>query len=102
VNHLGFTPNGVELAIQGTALWDAGNPSDPNPILLTLDPDPVESHGFWYFPKLGATSTGFHDDDPSQRAVTVHSADNPSASTFAAAKPADTSAYQPRRKTPKK
>ncbi len=102
VNHLGFSPSGVELALEGALLWDAKNQPDPNPALLVLDPEPIEESGFWYFTKLGVTTTGFHDDDPGQRAVTVKSAGNPELAAFTKGVRADISKYKTRRKKPKK
>lgn len=102
VNHLGFTSGGIELTIQGTLLWDAKNQNDPNPALLALDPEPVEKAGFWYFTKLGVTTTGYHDDDSGQRAVTVKAADNPELAVLVKGTRADTSRYNTRRTEPKK
>ena len=39
--------------------------------LLALDSSPYEYFGFIVLLDLGITLTGFHDDDPSQRAITV-------------------------------
>lgn len=102
VNHIGFSPAGIELSIEGAKLWDAEEQPDPIPTFLALDPEPIEKSGFWYFTKLGVTTTGFHDDDPSQRAVTMQSADNPELAVFARGVKADTSKYKTRRKKPKK
>lgn len=92
VNHIGFTPGGVELAIEGRALWTPAEQPDPNPVLLSLDPEPVEAVGFWFFLRLGVTSTGFHDDDSSDRAVTVFVRGGRN-EVLADAQPADTSRY---------
>jgi len=93
VNHLGFSPGGAELSILGQSIWTAEGQPDPNPVLLTLDPAPVEIVGFWFFLGIGATSTGYHDDDPGQRAVTVFPRDT-NAKLLAEAQPADTSRYR--------
>lgn len=94
VNHLGFSPGGAELAIQGRPIWTAESQPDPNPLLLTLDPAPLELVGFWFFLAIGVTTTGYHDDDPSQRAVTVFVRGGKSAALLADAQPADTSRYR--------
>ena len=60
-NHVGFTPGEAELSIQGKPIWDILQQPDPNPFLLALDPEPMESVGFWIFVKLGVTTTGYHD-----------------------------------------
>jgi hypothetical protein len=39
--------------------------------LLERDPEPFEYFGFLVFAAIGLTATGFHDDDESQRAITV-------------------------------
>ncbi len=93
VNHLGFSPGGAELAILGQPIWTVDEHPDPNPILLGLDSDPMAFVGFWFFLAIGVTSTGYHDDDPTQWAVTVF----PYGSTDAVltdATPADTSRYR--------
>jgi hypothetical protein len=76
VNHLGFSPGGAELTIRGQLIWTREKQTDPNPTLLTLDPAPVEVVGFWFFLTIGVTTTGYHDDDPSQHAVTVFPLDS--------------------------
>ena len=96
VNHVGLGPIGAELMIQGRPIWDGIHPSDPNPILLALDPNPLESAGIWLFLKLGVTSSGFHDDDDGQRAVTAFSRTALialTASDIVRLHPADTSKY---------
>ena len=93
VNHLGFSPGGVELSIKGQPIWTAECQPDPNPVLLALDPEPMEFAGFWYFLAIGVTSTGYHDDDPAQRAVTVFPRDS-KAELLAEATAADTSKYR--------
>src|SRR5262245_37066006 len=93
VNHLGFSPGGAEISINGRSIWTHQEQPDPNPILLTLDPAPLEFVGIWFFLRIGVTSTGYHDDDESQRAVAVFprgSVDD----LLMEAKPADTSKYR--------
>jgi hypothetical protein len=72
VNHVGFGPGGVNLRILGSELWTAANQPDPKSTLLKLDPDPLERVGFLLFTRLGITTTGYHDDDESQRAIRVY------------------------------
>lgn len=95
VNHLGFSPGGIELAISGRPVWTAEEQPDPNPILLAFDPEPLQFVGFWFFLAIGVTSTGYHDDDPGQRAVTVFPRGS-KAELMAQATPADTSRYRQR------
>ncbi len=92
VNHLGFRPGRIELLFKGELLWAVGNQPDPNRIFLTADPAPFESVGFWIFSQIGVTTTGYHDDDPSQQAVTVFSR-NRLAAALSRVKPADTQRY---------
>lgn len=94
VNHLGFSPGGAGLAILGRPIWTVAHQPDPNPVLLALDPAPLEFVGFWFFAVIGVTSTGYHDDDSSQRAVSVCVRGGKSAELLAEAKPADTSRYR--------
>jgi hypothetical protein len=78
--------------INGQLIWSGESQQDPNPIFLALDPEPVEFVGFWNFLRIGVTTTGYHDDDESQRAITVF----PHAHVdylLATAKPADTRRY---------
>jgi hypothetical protein len=72
VKHIGFGPGGVSLRILGSELWTDANQPDPNPTLLKLDPDPLERVGFLVFTRIGITTTGYHDGDDSQRAITVY------------------------------
>lgn len=88
--------HGAGLSILGRPIWTAKKQPDPNPVLLALDPGPVEFVGFWFFLALGVTSTGYHDDDPGQRAVTVCPRGK-NAELLAQATPADTSRYRSRR-----
>jgi hypothetical protein len=93
VKHVGFSPGGVELLIQGQVIWTLTDQPDPNPILLALDPDPVESVGIWVFLRIGVTTAGYHDNDRSQRAFTVFPHDTWSVAT----QPANTSRYRIKR-----
>jgi hypothetical protein len=95
VDHLGFSPGGAELFFQGRPLWTAEAQPDPNPLLLELDPEPVEFVGFWFFLAIGVTSTGYHDDDPAQRAIAVFPRSK-KAQLLAQATAADTSRYRSR------
>lgn len=80
------------MTMNGRQIWSIDRAPDPHPIFLRVDPAPVTSVGFWIYLRIGVTTTGYHDDDESQRAITVfppHRAD-----WFAArAMPADTSRY---------
>jgi hypothetical protein len=96
VNHIGFSPGAIELTIQGQPIWTPDEQPDPNPVLLALDPDPMEFVGFWFFVVIGVTTTGYHDDDRSQRAVTVFTRGS-KAELLERATAADTSRYRPRR-----
>jgi hypothetical protein len=71
VDHVGFCPGGAEVRLQGTVLWSLTQQPNPNPELLRRDPDPFESVGILVFPRLGVTTTGYHDEDENQRALTV-------------------------------
>jgi len=71
VVHVGFCLGEYELKLLGTVLWNPSAQPDPNPELLRLDPAPREVLGFLVFTRLGVTTTGYHDDDESQRALTI-------------------------------
>jgi hypothetical protein len=71
VIHLGFWPGKVRLAVLGRTLWTSRKQPDPNRRLLELDPEPLEYGGFLIFRKLGVITTGFHQDAPTQRAVSI-------------------------------
>jgi hypothetical protein len=72
VYHLGLCPGDYELRFEGQILWSPNDHPDPNPMFLTRDPEPYECVGFLVFAKLGVTTAGYHDDDPSQRSVVVY------------------------------
>jgi hypothetical protein len=61
-----------ELTIRDLPIWSPQAHPDPNPVLLRLDPEPVERLGLLVFRRLGVTTTGYHDDDESDRALTVY------------------------------
>jgi hypothetical protein len=71
VNHIGFVPGEHELRFLGSVLWSAEQQPDPNPELLRRDAAPRESLGILVFPRLGITTTGYHDGDDNQRALTA-------------------------------
>ncbi len=71
VKHLGFIPGDFTLKYQKKTLWTPRSGLDPNPFLLSLDKNPRECFGFLVFTSLGITTTGFHDQDKSQRALTL-------------------------------
>lgn len=92
VNHIGFAPGRIELCIQDRMIWNAATQPDPNPLLLVLDPNPFEYVGFWFYLQIGVTTTGYHDKDSAQYAVTVFP-QNQKAALLTDAKPADTRQY---------
>jgi hypothetical protein len=69
-----MTPDGYQLRLDGALVWDENKTVDPNPLLLSLDSAPLERVGFLVFTKLGIATTGFHDDDPGQFAITLYPA----------------------------
>jgi hypothetical protein len=71
LEHCGFGPGPYTLLLLGTTIWLPDLHPDPNPFLLSLDPQPVECFGFLVFLQLGVTTTGYHDDDPDQYAITA-------------------------------
>jgi hypothetical protein len=71
VADVGFGPREVALSFLGKRLWDDEQIEDPMPSLLQHDAQPLEFYGFIVFLKIGVTCTGFHDDNRSQRAITV-------------------------------
>lgn len=71
VKHVGFSPGGYSLLLSGRGIWSSADQPDPNPFLLEHDPAPVEYAGFLIFRAIGVTTTGYHDDDEAQVAVTV-------------------------------
>lgn len=93
VNPLGFEPGVGELLIRGEMIWSLDHQPDPNLSFLALDPEPLEIVGFWIFQELGVTTTGYHDDDRSQLAVTVFEREN-WAELLSSATAADTTKYR--------
>jgi hypothetical protein len=72
VVHIGFSPGDFSLLLSGSPLWSPSGHPDPNPSLLRLDPDPVEVHGFLVFNRIGVTTSGYHNDDENDLAITVY------------------------------
>jgi hypothetical protein len=72
VSQLGLGPGEFELTICGEFLWSPERHPDPNPVFLRLDAEPLERVGFLFFPKIGIGTTGYHDDDDSQLAISVY------------------------------
>lgn len=64
-------PEKVRVVFDGIVLLGDGGVTNPVPVLLDRDPEPVESLGFLVFPGLGVNITGFHDGDESQLAFNV-------------------------------
>ena len=71
VKQIGVVPGCNELYLGDKLLWSQRHTLDPNQPLLLADPSPIEVNGFLVFPRLRVTTTGFHDGDRSQRALTV-------------------------------
>lgn len=71
MNHVGFGPGNSSLSLAGTLLWSATSHLDPNPLLLRLDPNPVEVLGFLVFDRIGVATTEYHDGDGDDRAIAV-------------------------------
>lgn len=71
LNHVGFIPRGCCVSLKGTCIWTRESCVDPNPILLRFDPHPRECYGFLVYHEIGITTTGFHDDDPSQHSLCI-------------------------------
>ncbi|PHS00954.1 MAG: hypothetical protein COA78_23225 [Blastopirellula sp.] len=67
VVEIGFDPT-AGLLFHGSNLC---NESSLVEFLLQFDPQPFEWVGFLIFLELGITATGFHDEDESQKAITV-------------------------------
>jgi hypothetical protein len=73
VYSVSFTPVGdVELQFASVNLFDDEVGINPIAVFLKADPSPCESHGFIIFDKLGIAVTGYHDNNESQRAITVY------------------------------
>ncbi len=93
VNYVGFKPGSYDLILKGNVIWSATKHSDPNPILLKLDPNPVERLGFLIFNGISITTTGYHDNDRFQQALTVYPA-GAYDQHIAKAKPANLNQYE--------
>src|SRR4051794_18517328 len=72
VNHVGFGPGDFSLLLDGSPLWSPQGHPDPNPSLLRPDPNPMEVLGFLVFDRVGVTTTGYHDDDENDLAITAY------------------------------
>jgi hypothetical protein len=72
VNHIGFAPGKFELSFRDAKLWTTSKQPDPNVLFLSLDPAPMDCLGFLVFDQLCLTTTGYHDNDDSQHAITVY------------------------------
>jgi hypothetical protein len=71
VMHVGFTrPDCFSMVLFDATVWSL-EVADPNPVLLQFDGSPVEDLGILVFTNIGIATTGFHDDDEHQRALTV-------------------------------
>jgi hypothetical protein len=71
LKHVGFVPGGCSGSLNGTCIWTRESYVDPNPILLRFDPNPRECYGVLVYLEIGITTTGFHDDDPSERSLCI-------------------------------
>ena len=71
VKHVGFSPGGCSVSLRGAPLWSLDEQPDPNPHLLRLDPTPVESVGILIYAALGISTSGYHDGDEAQWALTT-------------------------------
>ena len=71
VKHVGFSPAGCELSVSGALLWSLDEQPDPNPHLLRRDPSPVESVGILIYLALGISTSGYHNGDEAQLALTA-------------------------------
>jgi hypothetical protein len=67
-----FSPsNEFSLVYLGTTIIGQGAVNDPISIFKRIDPKPKETLGFLVFLGLGVNTTGYHDNDNSQRAINV-------------------------------
>jgi hypothetical protein len=73
VYSVSFSPLGkIELRFGSVNLFDDGAGINPITVFLKADPSPYESYGFIIFDKIGVAVTGYHNNDRSQRAITVY------------------------------
>lgn len=73
VDHIGFNINfrsrAFGIVCDGRAVRDPVEQADPDPTLLSFDPQPLARVGFLDFTRLGVATTGFHEGDDSQALV---------------------------------
>lgn len=67
---IGFSPNILGLTFKDTPVF-VGRPLKVYKDFLKEDNEPYESVGFIVLFKIGVTLTGFHDNSPDDRAVTL-------------------------------
>ena len=72
VYEIGLAPGSYRLTFNGRTIWGPDHHPDPNPTFLALDQEPLDCLGFLVFPGLGVATTGYHDDDPNQLAISVY------------------------------
>jgi hypothetical protein len=73
VYSVSFSPLGkIELWFGSVDLFDDEAGINPIAVFLKADANPYESYGFIIFDKIGVAVTGYHDNDKSQRALTVY------------------------------
>jgi len=61
----------ISLVYSGATIIGQGAVSDPVSIFKKMDLKPQEILGFLVFVGLGVNTTGYHDNDKSQRAINV-------------------------------
>jgi len=67
-----FIPsNEISLVYSGNTIIGQGAVKDPVSVFKSLDPSPKETLGFLVFVGIGVNTTGYHDNDESQRAINV-------------------------------
>lgn len=71
LSEIAFVPWGAQLLFEGVPLIGEGTTGNPIPHLLAHDKAPVEVLGFLLFLELGLATTGYHDNDPGQRSITI-------------------------------
>ncbi len=72
VDEISFVPrDNLPLLFEGIDLFDSQQTKNPLTILLREDDKPLDDYGFIVFEKLGIAVTGYHDNDKSQRAITI-------------------------------
>jgi len=83
---------GVTVTFKGEVILGAAATMDPLAAFWRADPDPREDVGFVIFRSLGVAVSGYHDNDPSQRAISF-GARGLWDEHFTKAKPIDLSGY---------